>query len=327
LILDIRGNPGGLLDAAVEVVSQFVPRGSLIVSTHGRKAESEKKYYSTEEPVLLSTPLIVLVDHGSASASEIVAGAIQDLDRGVVLGERSFGKGLVQTVAQLPYNNQLKITTAKYYTPSGRCIQAIDYEHRDSTGAAPVYADSARHRFKTLAGRLVFGNGGITPDTVVHPAVQSPLEMDLQRKLMYFKFANQYVSSRKDISDDFTADDNVFDRFEKYLADQKFAYEDEASQHINELAASATRDHYSAKALGEIDRLKKVLEAERIAAIENQKAAVERQLSVEILERAKGQHGLIAASLRNDVQALAAEEIVSSMQPYTTLLAVKKEKN
>jgi carboxyl-terminal processing protease len=327
IILDIRGNPGGLLDAAVEVVSQFVPRGSLIVSTHGRKPESDKKYYSTEEPLLPATPLIVLIDRGSASASEIVAGAIQDLDRGVLLGERSFGKGLVQTVAQLPYNNQLKITTAKYYTPSGRCIQAIDYEHRDSTGAAPVFADSARHEFKTGDGRLVYGNGGVTPDTLVHPREQTPLEIDLQRKLMYFKFANQFVSSRKDIGDDFTADDNVFDRFEKYLADQKFSYEDEASAHINELTAAATRDHYSEKSLGEIDRLKKVLEAERITAIENQKPGIERQLSVEILERAKGQHGLIAASLRTDLQALAAEQIVTSMQPYTTLLAIKKEKN
>ncbi|MDH4070475.1 MAG: S41 family peptidase, partial [Ignavibacteria bacterium] len=167
LVLDLRGNPGGLLEAAVEVVSKFVPRGSEIVSTRGRRPESAKTYQSSEEPLASDIPLVVLTDRESASASEIVSGAIQDLDRGLIVGDRTFGKGLVQTIIPLNYGAQLKVTTARYYIPSGRSIQEIDYENRTADGVFAPYADSARHEFRTVGGRVVYEHGGIAPDSVV----------------------------------------------------------------------------------------------------------------------------------------------------------------
>ena len=197
LVLDLRGNPGGLLDAAVEVAGKFLPRGSMIVSTKGRSQETDKKYYSTEEPILPTAPVIVLTDRGSASASEIVSGALQDLDRAVVVGTRTFGKGLVQTILPLDYGAQLKITTARYYTPSGRCIQEIDYMHKDKNGVFAVTPDSLRKEFHTAHGRKVFEHGGVTPDSVVKEVDEGPMVKELQRRSLFFKFVNKYVADHK----------------------------------------------------------------------------------------------------------------------------------
>ena len=166
-MLDLRDNPGGLLESAVEVVSKFVPENSLVVSTRGRKSDSERKYFSLETPMLKDVPTAVLVNRFSASASEIVGGAFQDLDRGVVVGTRTFGKGLVQTITRLSENASLKITTERYYTPSGRCIQEVDYWHRDGEGNVTTKPDSLRREFRTAHNRRVWESGGILPDTIV----------------------------------------------------------------------------------------------------------------------------------------------------------------
>ena len=193
LVLDLRDNPGGLLESAVEVVSKFVPESSLVVSTHGRKSDSERKYYSSETPILKDVPTAVLVNRFSASASEIVGGAIQDLDRGVIIGTRTFGKGLVQTITRLSENASLKITTARYYTPSGRCIQEVDYWHRDGEGNVTTKPDSLRREFRTAHNRRVWESGGILPDTVVSDTIRNMFLEELNRKSMLFKYANHYA--------------------------------------------------------------------------------------------------------------------------------------
>jgi carboxyl-terminal processing protease len=196
VVLDVRGNPGGLLDAAVDVVSKFVPRGTVVVSTKGRREEADRTYASTEDPLLPTTPLVVLTDRGSASASEIVTGSLQDMDRALIVGTRTFGKGLVQTILPLNYGAQLKVTTARYYIPSGRSIQEIDYQHRDRGGVFATMPDSLRHVFSTAHGRKVFEHGGIAPDSLVEDEDEGPMVRDLLRKSFFFRFANHSFRRR-----------------------------------------------------------------------------------------------------------------------------------
>jgi len=226
LILDLRDNPGGLLDAAVDVVSKFVPQGSLVVTTRGREQGSEKKYLAKEEPLDKDVPLVVLVNRNSASASEIVAGAIQDLDRGVVLGTRTFGKGLVQTIEPLVYNTQLKITTARYYTPSGRSIQEVDYMHRGKDGLFETTPDSLKRQFETAGGRTVYEHGGITPDSVVTEREPSSLYRELLRKSLFFRFVTSLVAQQRDSSAKIPQDAFLLSEFKKFVADKGFSYED-----------------------------------------------------------------------------------------------------
>src|ERR1041384_1457247 len=232
-ILDLRDNPGGLLDVAVDIVEKFARKGSLVVSTRGRKPESERKFFVTEEPMLPDVPLALLVNRNSASASEIVAGAIQDLDRGIIIGTRTFGKGLVQTITPLSYNTQLKITTAKYYTPSGRCIQEIDYMHRNKDGVFAITPDSLRRVFKTLKGRKQFESGGIQPASLVPEPVRSDVYSDLLRKSMYFKFATRFVTNKKE-QPAILNDDTLFSQFKEFLAAQKFTFQDEKLLELRE---------------------------------------------------------------------------------------------
>lgn len=315
VILDLRDNPGGLLDVAVDVVEKFIPKGSLVVSTRGRKPETEKKYYATEEPMLLDVPLVVIVNHSSASASEIVAGALQDLDRGVILGTRSFGKGLVQTIAPLPYNAQLKITTAKYYTPSGRCIQEIDYQHKNKEGVFAITPDSLRHQFKTLKGRAEYELGGITPDTTVSEGAQSAVYKELLRKSMFFKFATRYASTHKESSNAFN-DEDVLTGFQKLLDDQKFAFQEEADTKLNEFREIADRSKYSPAVIDEIDRLKKQIAKEKTTAVQRDRSEILRNVKMEIMSRYRGEHGRIEASLNGDVQLQAAIGLILNPKAY-----------
>ena len=228
LVLDLRDNPGGLLDVAVDVVSKFVPDSSLVVTTRGRKSEADRKYYSVEKPFLPDVPLAVLVDRGSASASEIVAGAIQDLDRGVIVGTRTFGKGLVQTITRLSDNTSLKITSGRYYTPSGRSIQEIDYFHRSKEGVFTVKPDSLRKEYRTAHNRRVFEAGGIRPDSIVTEEAHGRFIQELHRKAMFFKFANQYAIRSKSLPDDFNVSADLLKEFEKFVREKEFTYQEEA---------------------------------------------------------------------------------------------------
>src|SRR5690606_2535629 len=200
LLLDLRGNPGGLLNEAVEIVNLFVPKGSEIVSTRGKVTQWDKVYKATSNPVDTIINIAVLVNSGSASASEIVAGAIQDLDRGIIVGTRTFGKGLVQTTRDLSYNTKLKVTTAKYYIPSGRCIQALDYTHRNEDGSVGTVPDSLISEFTTKKGRKVYDGGGVVPDIKLENETLSSLSIALITKFMVFDFATKYANENATIA-------------------------------------------------------------------------------------------------------------------------------
>ncbi len=316
VVLDLRGNPGGLLDAAVDVVSKFVPKGSVIVTTKGRRAETEKQYASIEEPLLPNTPLVVLVDRGSASASEIVAGALQDLDRGLIVGTRSFGKGLVQTVQRLNYDAQLKITTARYYIPSGRSIQEIDYMHKDRSGVFATVPDSLKRAFKTRSGRKVFEYGGISPDSTVQADAIGPMISELNRKSLFFKFANTYFADHR--SEPFTGvNAAMLNEFKAYIEKQKFDYKEESEGKVKELRQIAERSHYSKEVLNDLDLLMAALEKEKDRGFERYKDHIERELSAEMMARVKGEAGRIAESLESDKQLEVALEILQNPKTYS----------
>ncbi|WP_199138826.1 S41 family peptidase [Pedobacter sp. ASV12] len=199
LILDLRNNGGGILQEAVKIVNLFVGKDVLVVTQKGRNPEKTVAYKTVSEPIAPNLPLIVLVNNGSASASEIVAGALQDLDRAIVVGQRSFGKGLVQQTFSLPYNSLVKVTVAKYYTPSGRCIQALDYAHKDQNGMAEKFADSVMKAFDTKAGRTVYNGNGVYPDVFVAPVKYSPITISLVSKNLFFDYANSYKKANKTV--------------------------------------------------------------------------------------------------------------------------------
>ncbi len=315
IILDLRGNPGGLLDAAVDVTSKFVARGSLVVSTKGRRTEGEKKYVSTEEPMLSTTPLVVLTDRNSASASEIVAGSLQDLDRGLIVGTRSFGKGLVQTIVPLNYGSQLKITTARYYIPSGRSIQEIDYMHRDRNGVFLVTPDSLRREFKTIHGRKVFELGGITPDSAVELEDLGPMVRELHRKSLFFKFANHYVNEHKTDSI-LTVTPVVLAEFKKYLDKEKFDFQEESEKRVKELEVIADKSHYGKDVSAELTALTAALGREKSRSFERYEDHITSELYVEIMARLKNEHGRIEASLKSDRQVLTAVGLLKDTREF-----------
>jgi len=323
MIVDLRDNPGGLLDVAVDVVEKFAAKGSLVVSTRGRRPESERKFFVTEEPMLPDIPVVLLVNRNSASASEIVAGAIQDLDRGVVLGTRTFGKGLVQTITPLSYNTQLKITTAKYYTPSGRCIQEIDYMHKNKDGVFAITPDSLRREFKTLKGRKEFESGGIQPDTLVPEPARSEVYSDLLRKSMYFKFATRYAADHKEPAASFNAD-TLTNQFRSFLRDQKFTFQDEGERKLGDLSETARKLQYSAPVLDELDKLKKKFEEEKSKSLDRDKEDIANALKIEIMSRYKGEHGRIETSLVSDTQLKAARSLFKDPRAYSRLLAAQR---
>lgn len=320
LILDLRGNPGGLLEMAVEVVSVFVPESSLIVTTRGRKADSERKYYSTAKPLVPDVPLAVLVNRNSASASEIVAGAIQDLDRGIIVGTRTFGKGLVQTITQLSNNASLKITTARYYTPSGRCIQEIDYLHRNDDGSVTVIPDSVRQQYFTKHHRAVREAGGIQPDTNVVDTVQIPFIEELYRKGMFFKFVNHYVATNH-----FTADSvvrvtpEVLRAFETFVRERRFTFTSREEYLLEELRKSARE--YSHKGFNQgLTLLDSLVQQEKRNLFKKYQRELVDILNAEFAYRLKGERARIEAEIPNDKQVQVALSLLSSTKQYHALL-------
>ena len=315
VVLDLRGNPGGLLDAAVDVVSKFVPKGSLVVTTRGRRSDAEKNFSSTEEPLLPTVPVLVLTNRGSASASEIVSGALQDLDRALIVGTRTFGKGLVQTIVPLNYGSQLKITTARYYVPSGRSIQEIDYLHKDKNGVFTIVPDSLRHEFKTANGRKVYELGGIKPDSTVEEEDRGPMVKELHRKALFFRFANKYVLEHKGESIEGVSD-QILEAFRQYLAEQKFDYQEHAETAIQELKLTAAKSRYSKEVLDRFDALKAALQKEKSRAFERYKNHIRYELDVELMARVHGERGRIEASLKDDPQVRTAITLLTDAKLY-----------
>ena len=320
VILDLRNNPGGLLEAAVDIVSDFNPKGSTVVTTRGRRSEDEKAYTVDAEPIAGDIPLAVLVNRNSASASEIVAGAIQDLDRGIIVGTRSFGKGLVQTITQLGYNASLKITTARYYTPSGRSIQEIDYMHKNKDGVFLVTPDSLRHEFTTAHGRKFLDAGGIAPDSLVNEADHSALYTELVRKAMFFNFATHYVSQHPTGDGDFDVTDGIMKEFEEYLKQEKFEFNDEADRKLAELRDVLEKEHYSSTAVETLGGLQKQLDAEKATAFARHKDELREELRQEIVGRYAGEKGRIKASLLTDLQVQTAAKLLGAKKTYVAML-------
>ena len=322
LILDLRDNPGGLLDAAVDVVEKFVPEGSLIVSTKGRKPDAVRNYFSTEKPILLDVPLVVVVNGSSASASEIVAGAIQDLDRGVVLGTKTFGKGLVQTITYLSYNTFLKMTTAKYYTPSGRCIQEIDYFHKPD-GVFIQKPDSEQKVFKTKNGRIVYAEGGILPDTIVEEKKRSDFVEALSQRRMFFKFANKFRSENEGIPNDFVINDSVFSRFEDFVKKNNFSYKDSFEINLEKAIEYAKKQKLNDGYITEVEAMLNKVRTQRIDYFKLYREQIADELAREIISRYKYEDELIAWGLKNDNQVKVAVAILKNKKAYNLLLGLK----
>ncbi|HTX19501.1 MAG TPA: S41 family peptidase [Bacteroidota bacterium] len=320
IILDLRNNPGGLLEAAVDIVSDFNPKGSTVVTTRGRQSDDEKMYTVDADPIAGDIPLAVLINRNSASASEIVAGAIQDLDRGIIVGTRSFGKGLVQTITQLGYNASLKITTARYYTPSGRSIQEIDYMHKNKDGVFLVTPDSLRHEFSTAHGRKFLDAGGIAPDSLVNEPEPSALYTELIRKAMFFNFATHYVAQHPTGDGDFNVTDGIMKEFEEYLKQEKFEFNDEADRKLVELRDVLEKEHYSSTAVETLGELQKQLDAEKATAFSRHKDELREELRQEIVGRYTGERGRIKASLLTDLQVQTAAKLLGAKKAYVAML-------
>jgi len=318
VILDLRGNPGGLLDVAVDICNKFIKKGALIVSTKGRDTTQVKYYYANQEPILNDSKLVVLINDGSASASEIVAGAIQDHDRGVILGEKSFGKGLVQTITPLVYNSSLKITTAKYYTPSGRCIQKIDYSRKNDVMAKQGSINNAS--FVTDNKRTVYSAGGITPDSLVEDESLSGVIKFLQAKGVFFKFANQFAGQNDKSKFESLKDDKLFAEFEKYVHGGIDEYKSESLKKIEQLIETAKGDNSSKDVLDNLANLKKHYENKSRSEINKNKAEVLQSLKAELAARYYGAEGRIKKSLEFDKQLQISLKLLKDNNSYRKLL-------
>ena len=316
IILDLRGNPGGLLDIAIDVCDKFLARDLLVVSTRGREESSEKKYYSVEEPIVSNdVEIIVLINGGSASASEIVAGALQDHDRSVILGTKSFGKGLVQTIVPLSYNTSLKITTAKYYTPSGRCIQRIDYA-KDNDVIIPPKSEEDQ-KFFTDRKREVYARGGITPDTTVEFSIDGELTRELLAKGMFFKFANNYFFNNPTANYSKLNDQNTFIDFTEYLKETEFKYTSQTEIEIDNLISSAY-DKEEIKI--ELTKIKADLKGLYEKELQIYKDEILREIKSELASRYLGFEGRIEEQLNSDPQVQTAINIINDQKSYNKLL-------
>lgn len=317
IILDLRDNPGGLLDAAVSISELFVPQGTMIVSTRGRTNESERRYYSRRAPLEPALPLAILINDNTASASEIVAGAMQDLDRGVIIGERSFGKGLVQTISSLPYDATLKMTTAKYYTPSGRCIQKIDYNGRRH-GIVKFIPDTTK-TFKTSTGRTVRDATGILPDSVHAEQGQADIVGELFKHTTFFAFANEYAGNKKALPEKFTVDKRVFDQFVAFAKRSKFTYESPAFRKLIELE-KLLKVSPNQPALAHLAAVKAQLAKDQTQELEKQRSIISLALYEEILERFYPRSVVIGKILSEDTDVSTASVILHNPVWYKTIL-------
>lgn len=320
MILDLRGNGGGLLIEAVNLANLFVKQNEMIVSTRGRVTDRNRTYRTFASPFDMQIPVVVLIDDQSASASEIVAGALQDLDRAVVIGQGSFGKGLVQNVVPLVYNAQLKVTIAKYYIPSGRCIQAVDYF--DPAGAHLV-PDSLINAFKTRNGRTVYDGKGILPDLLIEKPQLSPVAKALMSTYTIFDFATWYRANHTSIAapEEFEITPQIWDAFVKYLAGSGFSYRTASEEKLAELLATTEKDGYKALMEQEFASFSKSLDILKRDDIQRNKAEISRLLKKEIIYRYYFDTGQVKAGLAHDKELKEAYRLLKDSEAYRKILA------
>lgn len=325
LVLDVRENPGGLLNMAIDISNIFIPKDAEVVTTKGKVTEWNKTYTALGPAVDTEMPLVVLTNSHSASAAEIVAGVLQDYDRGVLIGQRSFGKGLVQTTRELSFNTKLKITTAKYYIPSGRCIQAIDYSHRNADGSVGKIADSLRTAFKTKNGRVVYDGGGVTPDIVVEPLNPSPVTQSLTSKGLIFDYAVKYRHDHTTIKParEFRLSDAEYGDFIKWAADQEYDYTTQVEKDLNALEASAKKEKYFNQIQDQFKSLKTKMSHSKDVDLLTFKPEIRGLLEQEIAGHFYLQKGLKENSFGNDADLKAALELFKDMNRYTSILKKK----
>lgn len=322
LILDLRSNPGGLLNESVDIANLFIDKGELIVSTKGKISSWDKEYIAKKSPIFKNLPLVVLINNTSASASEIVSGSIQDLDRGVIIGKKSFGKGLVQQTRKLPYNSELKLTVAKYYIPSGRCIQAIDYSNRNEDGSVGVIADSLLTEFRTRNGRKVYDGGGITPDIITAENYPVNLIKSLVKERLFFDFATDFRINNDQLSYDFILTEQDFSDFIYFLSDKKYEYITKTESAIEKLKEKSKTENYFIEIEDELNLLLSKYYESKKDDLNKNKQTIKEILTSEIMSRYYYQKGRIKASLNFDQDVKKAIEILENEKEYNALLNI-----
>ena len=320
IVLDLRGNPGGLLHEAVNICNLFVPKDELIVTTKSKNPKHNQIYKTKNEPIDLEIPLVVLVDGKSASASEIVSGAIQDLDRGVVMGSRSFGKGLVQRPLNLSYGTQVKVTISRYYTPSGRCIQALDYAHKDENGKAIKKAQNEFTAFKTKIGRTVYDGGGVLPDVEISETKTANITDAVVKKDGIFNFATQLYYKNPNVSGIPVISDVDFANFKAYLKQEKISLDTETNKALKNVLESAKKENIDTQIATEYKQLENALARNQEIELEANKNQIKRLLQEELIIRHQYREGLYDFYTKNNVEIEKAIALLNNATQYKNLL-------
>lgn len=325
IILDLRGNPGGLLHEAVNICNIFLPKGKKVVDTKGKVSENNITYETLNSPVDLDIPVGVIINRGSASASEIVAGTLQDYDRAVIFGEKSYGKGLVQIPRPLSYNSQVKITTAKYYTPTGRCIQVLDYSHRREDGSAGSIPDSVKKEFSTTRGRKVFDGGGIDPDVKIESTQPAVITQALFREGLIFDFATQYVYAHTTIAEAkiFSMTDQEYLEFVTWAKAIKVTYESSMETELNNLIALAKRERSYTDMKPQLDVIQARIAEGRKNDLINFKDQIKPILEEEIVSRYYFERGAVESGFKNDMEVKKAIEVLRNQPEYKSILRLE----
>jgi len=325
VVLDLRDNPGGLLNMAIEISNIFIPKGEEVVSTKGKVSEWNKTYTAYNPALDTEIPVVVLTNNRSASAAEIVSGVIQDYDRGVLIGQRTYGKGLVQTTRDLSFNTKMKITTAKYYIPSGRCIQAIDYSHRNDDGSVGKIPDSLMTEFKTKNGRVVFDGGGILPDIITEKENFSPLAISLGRNRLFFDYAVKYHFEHPTIkpAKEFSLTDADYAAFTKWLGDKEYDYTTQVERDLNDLEASAKKEKSLEVIEDQLKALKSKLSHSKDNDLQIFKPEIKKILEEEIIKHYYLEKGMREASFNEDPEVKAAIALFKDPARYSQILKKK----
>ncbi len=322
LVLDLRGNGGGLLQEAVKIVNIFVEKGNMVVSKKAKNIENSNVFKTTQKAYAPNLPLVVMIDAYSASASEIVAGSLQDLDRAVVIGQRSYGKGLVQTIIPLVYNAQMKVTESKYYIPSGRCIQAIDYSSKDEHGRAEKIPDSLKTAFKTKNGRTVYAGSGIEPDILLDADYASNISISLVGNFLFFNYAQKFVEEHPSVASpsEFEITDEIYEDFVAYLKDKDYHYVTSSEKTLELLMENAEKEQMNPETIKAMEDLKQTIIEDKKNDIYKFKDEIKHLLMGEIVSKYYYQKGRVEASLKHDKELKKAIEILKDQKEYKKIL-------